>query len=632
MLKPEDREHLLAALRPPEHYALDYAAGTTFSLDLLALLAVPLTFTFFHLEGEDARSLEDPILLLEALRQHAGRLTIFCQAGQIAIPHAHQLLYSYLESSVFEVAPRSQHGVFHPKVWALRYIPENAAAELPVCYRLLCLSRNLTFDHSWDTMLVLNGELTDRAYAFGGNHPLGDFFAALPGLAVRPVNDNVRQQMSRLEYELRRVRFDLPPGFSELAFHSFGLKLGDGWPFSVRNDRALIVSPFVVPRFLQRMAQNCGDITLVSRLDTLSSLSSADLAPCQTLYVLAPAAETAAEVEELAPDEQTPTSEFNSSLSGLHAKLYVIEQGWYAQMWTGSANATQAAFHHNVEFMVQLTGKKSRVGIDQFLAQIENQTTFRDLLKPYMPGDEVKLEDDLTARLEQQAVHIQRRLARLPLTATVVAPAAEGQLYQLALYLPDSADALDLPERTELWCWPITLNEERRALGRLAGTPLVQFTLSLEALTSFFAFEIRVVAGEEEVRNRFVLNVPLRNIPSGRQERILRQLLGDRNKVLRYLLMLLADEDDMYGLLDVLLAKHPESSVRNGSGREQITFFEPLVRALARDPAKLDRVHRLVEDLVQEPDGVNLLPARFLDIWTPIWQARLRLAEERATE
>jgi hypothetical protein len=631
VLRPDDRGTLLAALRAPEHYAFDSAVGTTFSLDLLALIAVPLTFTFFHLEGEDARTPEDPIVLLEALRQHSGRLAIFCQAGQIAIPHAHKLLYSYLEDSVFEVAAKSRHGVFHPKVWALRYAPKDAATELPVRYRLLCLSRNLTFDRSWDTMLVLEGDLTDRAYAFGDNHPVGDFFAALPDLAVRPVSEKAREQVSKVAYEIRRVRFELPQGFNKLAFHSFGLKQGDRWPFHVRKDRALIVSPFVVPAFLKRMAQNCDDITLVSRLDTLSGLSGTDLAPCQELYVLDPAAETAVEAEESSPDEQPTASEFNTSLTSLHAKLYVIEQGWYAQLWTGSANATQAAFHHNVEFMVRLTGKKSRVGIDQFLTQIENQTTFRDLLRPYAPGDKVVLDNALET-LEQQAVRIQRQLARLPLTATVVGPGDEEELYQLALSLPESGASFELPANAELWCWPITLNEERCVPGHLDREPVAQFALSLEALTSFFAFEIRTAADKVEARKRFVLKVPLQNAPVGRQERILRHLLGDRSKVLRYLLMLLAGEEDVHELLDVLLATHRAGAGRNGSGRDRISFFEPLVRALARDPDKLIRAHRLVDDLARDPDGADLLPEGFLDIWKPIWQAHLRLVEERRGE
>ena len=63
----------------------------------------------------------------------------------------------------------------------------------PVRYRVLCLSRNLTFDRSWDTALVLDGELRNRKYAIHVNHPIGDFFEALPGMAVRGVTEEVQE-------------------------------------------------------------------------------------------------------------------------------------------------------------------------------------------------------------------------------------------------------------------------------------------------------------------------------------------------------------------------------------------------------------------------------------------------------
>ena len=47
MLEPQERRQLLDSLRPPSGYSLDFAVGTTYSLDLLALLTAPLAFTFF---------------------------------------------------------------------------------------------------------------------------------------------------------------------------------------------------------------------------------------------------------------------------------------------------------------------------------------------------------------------------------------------------------------------------------------------------------------------------------------------------------------------------------------------------------------------------------------------------------
>jgi phosphatidylserine/phosphatidylglycerophosphate/cardiolipin synthase-like enzyme len=62
--------------------------------------------------------------------------------------------------------------------------------------------------------------------------------------------------------------------------------------------------------------------------------------------------------------------------SGLHAKLFVIDHGWKTSVFTGSFNATVHALEHNVEFMVELVGKRSRFGVDQFLRQVKGETTF----------------------------------------------------------------------------------------------------------------------------------------------------------------------------------------------------------------------------------------------------------------
>ena len=44
MLRPDERQHLLELLRPPAGCKLDVAVGTTFSLDLISALMLPLSF------------------------------------------------------------------------------------------------------------------------------------------------------------------------------------------------------------------------------------------------------------------------------------------------------------------------------------------------------------------------------------------------------------------------------------------------------------------------------------------------------------------------------------------------------------------------------------------------------------
>lgn len=71
MLEPQGRRHLMETLRPPPGYELDRAIGTTYSLDLLALLTAPLAFTIFDWEGEGVADRRPPRPLREpqALRR-----------------------------------------------------------------------------------------------------------------------------------------------------------------------------------------------------------------------------------------------------------------------------------------------------------------------------------------------------------------------------------------------------------------------------------------------------------------------------------------------------------------------------------------------------------------------------------
>ena len=58
-----------------------------------------------------------------------------------------------------------------------------------------------------------------------------------------------------------------------------------------------------------------------------------------------------------------------SLYAATESRLFIGETGGMAQVWTGSANATNAAFGGNVEFLVELEGDKSSCGIDAFLVE-----------------------------------------------------------------------------------------------------------------------------------------------------------------------------------------------------------------------------------------------------------------------
>src|SRR3954470_13199098 len=107
MLEANDLRTLLDALRPPAGYQLDRAVGTTYSLDLYALVSAPLAFALFDTESGSDTGV-NIAALPQAIRRYSDRIDVFCQAGQIALPASYRPIVAYLEASVHEVAPRSR--------------------------------------------------------------------------------------------------------------------------------------------------------------------------------------------------------------------------------------------------------------------------------------------------------------------------------------------------------------------------------------------------------------------------------------------------------------------------------------------------------------------------------------------
>lgn len=608
MLRPDERSHLMHLLRPPAGYSFSLAVGTTFSLDLLSALMLPLSFAFFDREQANGELSANPLALLEALRRYGDRFTIFCQSGQIRLPSKYPPLVTFLEPCIYDVGARDEEGVFHPKVWALRFVREDG----DVRYRVLCLSRNLTFDRCWDTAVVLDGELTDRSNAISANHPLGDLFESLPSLTTtRPITGERRQDILRVANELRRVRFDWPEGFdgSQCRFWVGGLN-GPSHPFPSRRDKSLIVSPFLSTSILSEFIESSGETHLISRHDTLINVPSDVLQRCKSVHYLAP---------ELAEesDEETTVESQRDALSGLHAKLFVVDRGWDASIFSGSFNATTNALEHNVEFMVELVGKRSQVGVDQFLRQAANETSFSDLLQPFRT-DELITEVDATARQLDHLLLAAKKAIAASRPKLVVTSTDEKDIFDVRLELTRS---LALSEGiTEVIAWPIS----QQASRALPVSKQVTFSrLSFAGLTPLTAFRVVAQAGGVRAEVTFVMNLKLEGAPADREDRVLHSLIESRDKLLRYILFLLLSGNEASSTGEMSKFLDPDADARQRSAPLP-SLLEAMLRALSEGAAQLERVAALLEALRRGPNSSELLSVEFQSVWEPIWDTAKR--------
>jgi len=621
MLDPRGRQLLLSSLRPPDGFKFDCAVGTTFSLDLIALMTTPLAFAMFDWQDDQGRLAADPLLptadplaLLESLRRCANRIHIYCQAGQIKVPPANQRLLAYMEQAVIEVQPpaakQGRQAVFHPKVWAIRYTGPSDA----VRYRLLCLSRNLTFDRSWDTVLLLDGELTSRQNGFSENRPLGEFFAGLPSLAIRPdgLGSNAKKDSAQVAQELRLVKWELPDAVEEIRFWPMGMDAKASWPLPKQMDRLLVISPFLTEPLLRKLGDAGGEHYLISRVESLQEISP-DLLKKWKCFTLDEGVEVAGASEEVAEDVKAPTEP--AGLTGLHAKMFIVDAGWKAHVWTGSANATGPAFGGNVEFLTELIGKKSVLGIDATISERPESQNLRSMLVEFRPASEAVKPDENIKKAEVLLDAARRAICDLPMVLRLQADDGAGLGFVSTVESPGS---LILPTGVTVRCRPIMLPPSDAKQVETGQSIVVSFgPHSPESISSFVSFVVTARAGGIERTADFVLNLPLIGAPSDRKDRLLRDLLRDSKTLLRFLMLLLSDDPER--LFEELrqLAMDPDGKDTGRPG-DLLPLLEHMLRALHKCPDKLHQVHHLIEDLRKTSEGQSILPAELEQVWDPI--------------
>ncbi|MEZ5380996.1 MAG: phospholipase D family protein [Microthrixaceae bacterium] len=615
MLQPTNRLMLVDALRPPAGFTLDTAVGTTFTLHLDALLLATMSFAMFdHLDSDDGAP--DPIALLESVRRHADSITVFAQAGALSGPRKHPPILAYLESSVVPVRPPKPGHLFHPKVWALRFVDETAQ----VRYRLVVLSRNLTLDTSWDTIVQLDGQASENAPDYVG--VVGDFIAGLPDLAAQTLDPERRGAVERLGAELRSVRWENPPGVRWLRFHPLGP--GFGSP-TITGERVLVVSPFLTDGMTRKLGDIPGPNVLVSRPAALDGVGAEAVSGFEQAYVLdageppAPPLVNPSDVPTHVSDGERDESlddvgdyeieppRPGVELSGLHAKVFLTEGSDYTRLWLGSANATDAAFGGNSEFAVELAFQRESLSIDGLLDD-GDPTSLRSLLSEYQPASELPCEP---TPLEVATRKLDSVLRDLAVANYTVAVSPEGSQFRLELGWDPPSEKLI--QRIVEGALTVTIGPATplNVVVPLADGGAVIPSVSLQAVTSFLVIEATATVDGVPISGRTLVNAKMSGAPDDRHDQVLASLLDDPDKVLRYLLFLLAELAGDESLLDALKGAGLSFDWSNGLG--QPPLLETMLRALVDSPASLDPVGDLV-DSFQASQKLHLLPAGFVDV------------------
>ena len=543
-----DRLSYSELLRPDEKYTLDLAVGMTYSLDLEALLGIPLSLGL--LDDPDPQAMANPLVILEAIRSSADRIALFCNAGGIKLPNKVQSVYSLLENSVFQVVCPSG-GNFHPKLWALRYHNEDGDAYI----KLLVLSRNLTSDASIDLCVSLRGKIGGRRRR--KNAALSELLAYVSGFA----NDGKKEKILELAGEIRYVAaFEVEAPFEDYDFFPLGIPGHDGRATELFDDKRdlFVVSPFLSDDVVKKLTESPWRKVLVTRK---ASVTKKVTEAFDEVYI----------TKEVLTDNEYQIRQ------DIHAKLYFTSTSAGNYLYIGSANASHNAFYKNVEVLLRLKYRPYYGG-------------FQTIMNDFIPRENCPYERlesvPETVRAEEEQLIADRALREAVRTLLGAKAVSEGDTYRLVV------SAGPRKEKEPVYLAPL----QRRTMVLPLKEETVFRRLLLKELSAFFIPRVR----EEQV----IVKLDTAGIPETRDDAIYRGIIDTKEKFLSYLSFVLSDS---YAADAVELATEEQLSRPARVGQNAAAFtavYEKMLRVFHREPGRLggiaDMIRRLDPEVVGE--------------------------------
>lgn len=590
MLNPNnDRLDYGQILAPPAGYNLDFAVGTTYSLNLDALVGASLALGLS--EETDSELMNNPVCLLEALRSTGDNVALFCEGGQIHMPNRVTPLYILLEKMVFSVKTPKRKGIaaypsFHPKFWLIRY--RNNDGDLR--YRVIVLSRNLTFDRNWDIAYYMDGHVTEDTT--DKNEPVCDFLRYLAAqLPNTESGKDKARKIRALIRELSNVIFEpAEKAFYDYEFIPNGVRRASGGVYQFDETdlfkdtfhEILIISPFlsggVIRDFNDRNTRsliNDARYMLITREMSLGRLKPEDVSHFQ-IYTM----------RDAVIDGETAISDESQEIQkqDIHAKIYMIRKYSSSDLYLGSLNASHNAVYGNIEFMIRLRSKRRYLELDKLAASLfgtEKDGSDNPFQEVTLQTAIIEEEDEPTKALDAVVKEINRSNP-----SAVVYPEDE-EYYSASVHF----EACNT-KGYQISIWPL-LSRRTEEFSRD-----VLFTrLTITQLSEFYV--IGVSDGEQTVER--ILIIPTDGLPDDREKQVVSSVVNDRDCFYRYIAFLLGD-DSILSMLEINNAGVEADDTMSRQVYHVPALYEKMLQTAAVNPEKFKGIEYLMKTISE--DGI----------------------------
>lgn len=494
---------------------------------------------------------------------------------------------------------------FHPKTWTIIFKDKEGRHFA----RFITLSRNMTFDRSWDVSLVLDGKEEK-----GGKtrvKPLIQFLDFLRGQIKTDIDrSNHKRKLLRNALNiLDNIRFETDNRtFTDFRIEPIGIGTFDIYKdkeeplMSVNYSDILVFSPFLSADVVSSFAQtnekqgwarnyplkDCRRI-LVTRKSALEDTNIVNILKKSNfdVWVLK---DDIVDGENMLDDGTTDVPRRED----IHAKMYLYRKYSQVYFYVGSMNATYNGLNRNVEMMVRLTANNRYFNFDVLRDDLfgdDKENPFErielDKYQVQEPTDDEKKKTAL--KLWQQKIikwlcrHIQTADVLNEGDGTYSLHLSFSKLEEIAKEIPTTTTNLNGPNHVCIS--PITLE----GWGNSLEKDMLFEGLPIEKLTKLY--KVTVFCHGVDPLTKIIV-IPC-EIPERRNDIIVREIIKD-NGFLNYVSFVLGD-DPIESMLEILEDKKTGGSGSSNSNNNDnsTTIYESMLKAAYEDPSKLREVAKV---------------------------------------
>ena len=592
MLNPTKKtEHLLFSdfLTPPEGFPnLECVIATTYSLDISALISCMVSLAF----GDDIDGVlpidkdlaKNNVKILSSLERLSKKMVVFCDSGQIKVSRSKNKEFALLlENIIFPVnLPKigKSYPSFHPKMWLLHFSNNHGENH----YRLVVLSRNISFDKTYDISLVLEGDGLDESKEddLKKTKKILDYIEYLK--RVSPVTEQQVELIDALIGKMKKEKVCFKIDDNVFDNHNYDIvpiyhtKKEDNLSFEEqlfqkkkKYDKILIISPFVAYDFLLRLKErmandNPKNIKVVTREKAFEEILKKSKRKCRDefeFYKLNPGivCSVPQDVDSLDGGEDKDET-INDGLYDIHAKLFLLESKSNKNLIIGSANATNSAFSANHELVVKLCSKKKQLSVNKFFKELNTEK------KNFFVRMENSSSKDSTSAIQKKVENDIRLLSHISARGTVIKYNGKYKVVLIFNEMPNIEGNAYIR---------MLSSEEKKSFSK----KMCFENLSVEEISEFFYISVENKDWNKLIKMERIIKISLEKLPNDERKRqLINKVISDSESLAEYISLMLGN--------DSILSRIK----RNGSGGgqkwnnpyNQAQLYEKLLRASVSNP------------------------------------------------